>query len=273
MEIESEEVVELKRLGAAINTGEQISIMDLLYEDEECTIHQLCNALDMLEEEAEKHLAKLEELLMIEHQLIITHPLTKERIYYLTGRGKRYYGALRKIVEFEFAVLESAVEKNEDDLTLLTVIDEFNEVNAIDLDDLTYILRSLGAIKDNNFIVDYSGLHSWKLKASIEQMIREGLIRDRGTAFHSYTLTREGKTFMNSNSSNDRNREIIRELRRNSLSPFRFALYCRVVDTENRGEVFRSAERLGLAEDEIASYEKLYTELKQLHVKSYATIP
>jgi predicted transcriptional regulator len=266
MEIEPEEIMELNRLGEAINTREQISILNLLYEDDECTIPQVCNALDMPEEEAEKHLAKLEELLMLEHQLITTHPLTKERIYYLTGRGKRYYEALRKIVEFEFALLESAVEKNGDDLALLTVIDEFDEVNAIDLDNLTYILRSLGAINDNNFIVEYSGLHSWKLKASIEQMIREGLIRDGGTAFHSYTLTRKGKTFVNSNSSNGRNREIIKELGRNSLSPFRFALYCRVLDTENNGEVFRSAKRLGLAEDEIAIYEMLYNGLKQLDI-------
>jgi predicted transcriptional regulator len=272
MEIEPEEIMELNRLGEAINTREQISILNLLYEDDECTIHQVCNALDMPEEEAEKHLAKLEELLMMEHQLITTHPLTKERIYYLTGRGRRYYEALRKIVKFEFAVLESAIEKDEDDLTLLTVIDEFNEVNAIDLDNLTYILKSLGAVKDNNFIVDYSGLHSWKLKASIEQMIREGLIRDGGEAYPSYTLTREGKKFMNSNSSNGGNREIIKELGRNSLSPFRFALYCRLLDTENKGEVFRSAKRLGLAEDEIASYEGLYNQFKRLNMTNLPPI-
>ena len=273
MRIEQEDIyAELNKVGEALQSKVRIGILDVLSKHNDCTANQICNAIGVTQEELMKHLEKLEKLLMIDHQLITTHPLTKERIYYITGRGKRYYEALRKIVEFEFAVLESAVGKNEDDQTLLTVIDEFNEVNAIDLDNLTYILRSLGAIKDNNFIVDYSGLHSWKLKASIGQMIREGLIRDRGEAYPSYTLTWEGKKFLNSNSSNGGNREIIKELGRNSLSPFKFALYCRLLDTENKGEVFRSAKRLGLAEDEIASYERLYNQLKRLNMTSLPAI-
>jgi hypothetical protein len=110
MEIEPEEIMELNRLGEAINTREQVSILNLLYEDDECTIHQVCNALDMPEEKAEKYLAKLEELIWVSGREIMAHPLVNEKAYWLTSRGRRYVSALNAIIEREIDLGKSVLE-------------------------------------------------------------------------------------------------------------------------------------------------------------------
>ena len=110
MEIEFEDIVELNELGRALKSKERILILDLLYKNDECTMHQICNCLDMPEREAKGNLSELKDLLWISNRKVMTHPLTLEVVCSLSPKGQRLFSVFRAIIKREIDLRRSILD-------------------------------------------------------------------------------------------------------------------------------------------------------------------
>lgn len=106
------EIWELNKIGTALSSVEKIVILETLYKNGDCTFHEICSSVGLDKNMARTHLMMLEDVLLINSKEQLTHPLTKEKVYHLSGRGKRYWGALKQVTLQENAILDKHIKNN-----------------------------------------------------------------------------------------------------------------------------------------------------------------
>lgn len=105
------EIWELNKIGTALGSVEKIAILEILYKNGDCTFHEICSSIGLDKNLARNHLITLEDVLLINSKEQLTHPLTKEKVYHLSGRGKRYWGALKQAVLQENLILDKHIKE------------------------------------------------------------------------------------------------------------------------------------------------------------------